>query len=330
MKKNFLTVLCFFVCLTTSMVFAGPKAKTPEKNIPKVEDASSTVETPVATATEDPGETEGTTASKPADVKGCFEHWKGHGVRFVIRRDGKLVSWGVGTLESWGDVSTWVVRDLKGQFLTRVTGQFETWKNGKVWLVFREKNGKMIGRVDSALAGKGTFEESIIALKRLSVNSKSLGFAQDLLENTLIQELKASNTVHVKTLFDDLEKNIDKASVVNFRPIINKLSQQLSFMATQEQTSNPDIGELAKRSKELYKEIGKQAKKANKKPEKKPDSESASQTPSVKEPASGTPEISTATPAEGSPENASDSVGTDTDASETETLPPEEAPITAQ
>ncbi|MBF0406500.1 MAG: hypothetical protein HQM10_04050 [Candidatus Riflebacteria bacterium] len=168
------------------------------------------------------------------DFTQAYESWKGKGVRFVIRKNGKIVTYGIGKLESWGGKCVWVVRDPKGHFLTRAAGRIETWKDKKQRLVIRDNKGRILTHIDINLTGKGSFAKNVVGLRHLPHDTPYLGFVQESLAKTLTAELQASNTVHIKTFINYLSKNKDREGMRNFIPVLKAISGNLKFKSTQD------------------------------------------------------------------------------------------------
>ncbi|MBF0546802.1 MAG: hypothetical protein HQM08_20345 [Candidatus Riflebacteria bacterium] len=200
----------------------------------------------VASGTEKPG---------ADDLSTAYEHWKGQGIRFVVRQNGKLITWGTGHLESWAGNSVWVVRDTKGHFLTRATGNVETRKNGSKRLVIRDKTGRILANIDLNLTGKGSFAKNVIGLRKLRADNRYLDFVQESLANTILVDLKASETVHLKTLLNYIQKNKTQEGMTNFIPVLKAVSRQLKFLAIQER--DQQYIDLGNKTNELLGELSK-------------------------------------------------------------------------
>ncbi|MBF0406501.1 MAG: hypothetical protein HQM10_04055 [Candidatus Riflebacteria bacterium] len=188
------------------------------------------------------------------DLTKSYETWKGKGIKFVIRKDGKFETWGIGRLESWNNNSKWVVRNPKGRFLIHASGKIENWKNGKTLLVLRESKGRMLTHIKIDLTSHSCFAKNVVGLRKLKADHKYIAFVQETLTELLLKELKSNDRVRTKVLLDYLNKyKNEKSGMSNFKPVIKEVSKQLNFMAAHGDDSV--IKSMAEEAAELVKEL---------------------------------------------------------------------------
>ncbi|MBU1106183.1 MAG: hypothetical protein KKB51_05895 [Candidatus Riflebacteria bacterium] len=165
------------------------------------------------------------------DLSRAYEVWKTKGIRFVVRdKQGKIVTWNIGHLESWDSKSKWVVRDPKGRFLSHANGKVEDWKNGQTRLVLRDQKGRLLTHINISLTDKTSFASTVVGLRHLK-NDKFLAFVQDSLADILIAELKEDNLVKTRVLLTYLNKYKNDNGTENFKPVLRKVIPVLVFMS---------------------------------------------------------------------------------------------------